>query len=100
MAKVLKRLRVENENADRIQDNTNLALQNLYKEPFLSGVFVEDLTVSAGPFILEHKLGRIPKGYLLTKSNVFTLIKVSGQQTEFYSQMEAQVAGKISVYIF
>ncbi len=53
--------------ANRSGDLTKKALDPLLKDPFLSGVTVAAVPVTAAiPFVINHGLGRVPIGYVVT----------------------------------
>jgi len=48
-----------------VQDNVREALQPFITNPLLDGVYLEDLELQSGENLIEHKLGRDYRGYIL-----------------------------------
>lgn len=48
-----------------VQDNVREALQPFITNPLLDGLLLEDLALNAGENLIEHKLGRDYRGYIL-----------------------------------
>lgn len=53
--------------ANRSGDLVKKVLDPLLKDPFLSGVAVNNVVVTVSvPFVVAHGLGRVPVGYVIT----------------------------------
>lgn len=64
--KALRRFRTGDENVDRLQDAIQEWVRQFDNAPWLDGVLVETL-LAAGANVINHKLGRKPRGWWLTR---------------------------------
>ena len=58
----------DNQDVELLQQNVKKFAKVLEGNPLLDGVFLEDIDLLAGPAIttINHKLGRKPRGWILT----------------------------------
>jgi hypothetical protein len=65
-----KKIGTDNFELKQVQENTEQALESLLNNPILNGVLLRSVQLTTGsPSLVEHKLGRKPLGYLVTKRN-------------------------------
>lgn len=67
--KAFKKIAQSTYQSARAQDN-NEQFNNQFKDiPFLSGRRVQDIIVTTSTVKVDHKLGRMPLGYIILKQN-------------------------------
>ena len=59
-----------NSEIDRVQDKIAASVNGLSAIPILTGYLIEDIHLSAGTNIIQHKLDRELRGYIVVKNNV------------------------------
>lgn len=95
--------------ANNIQDNINKFINQFKDCPLINGILLKDLTITA-PMIINnnysfnHKLGRKPLGYIVTKQTItYTTIGTEywdEQIIKFYIQDLALLPITFDVWIF
>lgn len=54
-------------NINQLQQNIQQALHPLLASPLANGVLLEDVSLLAGPNVINHTLGRILRGWFVTR---------------------------------
>lgn len=106
----LKKLRVEDNDLNQLQDNVDDALTPLINNPLLNGILLEGVELigaGAGSTIdnvIEHKLGRKLRGWIITR--------LVGNQARIHDRQDfnpipdktlvlwAQANVTVSIYVF
>ena len=65
-----KRIRTSNADLNRVQDAVQATFASLNLCPLLDGVLLRDVSIPNVNTKVPHTLGRVPLGYIVTKSNV------------------------------
>ena len=64
-----KKVRTEDAPLRLVQDSLTLTLDQVIRREILDGNLVEDVNLINGLNLVDHGLGRIPKGFIIVKRN-------------------------------
>jgi hypothetical protein len=81
-----------------IKPDINLVDQ-LNKKPIIDGILLEGLTITSGSSTIEHKLGRIPRGYLVVASTAAVNV-YNGSMTQYLIPLVSDADATISLWVF
>lgn len=87
------------ENLEMVQSNNENAWNSLRSHPLLQGRLITGLEVSATEISVAHKLGRVPKGYILTSATTPIVVYSSGSD-EKYLKIASTGPDVIGLWIF
>lgn len=98
-----KKTRPVDPEAQRFQESAHLGFAFLSAIPFLDGVLVEDVQITSGTAkIVEHGLGREPRGWLVlgknANANVWETATSVGSENRMTVNASATVT--ISLWVF
>ena len=75
MIKALRQIRSANDEMMRIQDATRDWAEQFKNFPIISGVLLEDLTITTGQAnLIDHKLGKEPFGFIVVRNSANAVI--------------------------
>lgn len=57
----------DDQEVTRLQSHLKTVLNPLLELPISDGVLIKDLTINTADTLIEHKLGRRPEGFLITR---------------------------------
>lgn len=100
--KSLKTISPESYELDKVQRNVNDWTNQLTTNPLLSGTLIENITITTGNNVINHKLNRNIRGWIVTDtdSNI-TLYKASTQTIPTRTlTLVSSGNGTVSLYIF
>jgi hypothetical protein len=99
--KDFKAISTENDELDRVQDNVSLFTQPLVDNPLLDGRLLEDVILTTSEVLVEHKLGRKPRGWYIVKKNAAQDIHESGTTLqERFLSLTAAGTVTVSLWVF
>jgi hypothetical protein len=81
-----------------IKPDVNLVDQ-LNKKPIIDGILIERLNISSGSNQIEHKLGRIPRGYIIVASTAAVNV-YNGSMGEYLIPLVSDASATISLWVF
>ena len=83
------------------QSNVEAAFGNLAKSLLLDGVYVENVAINTTETLVEHRLNRTYRGYIVCKNDSFCELKVvsTGNQALFVT-LQSTVPCTVSLWIF
>jgi hypothetical protein len=85
----------------RQQSNTEAAYGGLVKIAIIDGVLLENLSVSATGTLIEHKLNRNFRGYIICKNDTFCDIKASASPDDSkFISLQASASCVVSLWVF
>lgn len=64
---------------NKIQDNISYALDPIIGSPIINGVLLKNVVLKAGLNIVDHKLGRVPQGWIVVSPQANESMWSSGQ---------------------
>lgn len=104
MIEDLKKVNTDQEDVRQLQDAIQHGWSQFKDIPFLTGVLLEDVVLTAATAkLIEHKLGRAWRGYLVTKRNagvdVYHSIPTNNYPTRFI-ELNAASNVTIDVWVF
>lgn len=83
------------------QSNVEAAFGGLAKSIILDGVYIENIPISTTETIVEHKLGRVYRGYIICKNNTFCEIKqLDKNDVSKFITLQATANTTVSLWIF
>jgi hypothetical protein len=85
--------------AARLQENIKQFIGQLNKSIFIDGNLVENIIIGTGDTKIEHKLGRVPKGFIVTDLAANTNIWRTGYDSRFIT-LRAGTQTSISIWVF
>lgn len=95
----------DTKNADQLQRTVNTIQQNvedainkLEKNTLLDNVTYNDITVNTS-YTLQHKLGRVPKGYLIVQKNANANVW-NGTISDTQIVLNSSAAVTVSIIVF
>jgi glutamine cyclotransferase len=83
----------------RLQENIKQFIGQLNKSIFIDGNLVENVTVATTDTKIEHKLGRVPKGFIVTDLAANTNIWRISYDSRFIT-LRAGTSTSISFWVF
>ena len=94
-------------NGDRaqtqLQTNIEQAVADVIKTPLLNGRLISNVALTVGETKIEHKLGRIPTGYLIIKKSTSATVydNLSTEvRADLYLPLVASADCLVSVWVF
>jgi hypothetical protein len=83
------------------QTNVETAFGNLSRSIILDGVYLESISVGTSDTLVEHKLNRAFRGYIICKNDSFSQVKqTSANDVTKFLTLQATSACTISLWIF
>lgn len=99
----LKKIFQNNYELAKVQDNIFESLKQIANHPLLNGVFIDDISLDTNDAIIEHKLARESKGYLVitkdSSANIYTSA-TQNKQPEKFIILKASSAVNADLYFF
>jgi hypothetical protein len=92
------------DNINKVQDNVQLALNPIINSPIINGILLSNITLTSGQDnIIEHKLGRELRGYLVVKksanSNIWDLQDIN-KLSRLTLNLQCSTNCVISLWVF
>jgi hypothetical protein len=81
-----------------IQANIENAISGAINSPLLNGVLLEAVALSSGTTGVEHKLARVPKGYIILDKNNSASIYTASKDSNFLN-LTSSVACTVTLWI-
>ena len=99
--KFFRKVFSDDEALNRLQTNIEAAVATALKNPLLDGALVEDVKLEVGNNIVNHKLGRKYKGYIIVKQNVVAnFYKVDNNFTDKHIVLNSSAQVTVSIWVF
>lgn len=76
------------------------AIKELQDVPLLNGVLLEDVSVGMSDTTIQHKLGRVPRGYLVVKLDAGSAVWQPAAATSSHIHLQAASDVVISLWVF
>lgn len=96
-----KKVRTEDTPLRLVQDSLTLTLDQVIRREILDGNLVEDVSLVNGFNLVDHGLGRIPKGFIIVKrSDLHAVWNVSSAKMVPTRNMALQTNGAMIVSIW
>jgi hypothetical protein len=91
-----------NQESFTAQTNVETAFGNLSRSILLDGVYLENILIGTSDTLVEHKLNRSFRGYILCKNDNFSQLKLvtTGNDVTKFLTLQATVPCTISLWIF
>lgn len=83
----------------KMQDNSEQFNNQFFKNPLLDGRLIKDVEVTTSTVSIEHKLGRVPIGYLITKQNADARVWYTSI-TELFLVLDSSATVTIDLWVF
>lgn len=83
----------------RIQDNVDDAIRSVITSPILDGRLIVGMALNVGDNGLEHKLNRVPRGYIIVDKNANSNIYTTSKDDKFLT-LNVGVAITASIWVF
>lgn len=83
----------------RLQENIKQFIGQLNKSIFIDGLLIESVVINTTDTKIEHKLGRTPKGFIVTDLQANTNIWRTGYDSRFIT-LRAGTQTTISLWVF
>jgi len=93
-----KKIRTGNYNIDKIQDNLTQYLNQFDGLFILDGILHKDIEINTS-FALEHKLGRLPIGYIVIKKDTNAII-YNGDITVALLNLSSSASVTADIWVF
>jgi hypothetical protein len=94
-----KKIRAKDADVQTVQDNMVEALINIIEQQILDGVTLESVAVATTPTPVEHKLGRVPVGYvIISKSGPGDVYDIGRDSNLITLQSTVDVTTKLWVF--
>ena len=74
MLKAFRKIRVKDQQLDDVQSNIANTINPVLKSLIVDGVLAKDVDLVSGANRVNHKLGRIPEGWLIVDRNATATI--------------------------
>ena len=88
----------------RMQSGAMTALRALASMPIVQGAHVRDVTIASGANQIAHQLGRMPRGWIVTRQSAsLTLYESATQLTQrdgTFLYLTAGAAGTVDLWVF
>jgi hypothetical protein len=101
--KTFKKIFTNDFSMQKIQDNVQGELNRLNASPFQDGIFVKSVSLTTSDTKVEHKLSRVPMGYVVTNKNaaqtVYTSTSVNNKP-ELFLILKASGSVTVDLYIY
>ena len=99
MLKAFKEASPSDPQTSRLQENIKQFVNNLNQSIFINGILIESVVIGTGDTKIEHKLGRVPKGFFVTDLAVNTNIWRTGFDKRFIT-LRAGTSATVSLWVF
>jgi hypothetical protein len=93
-----KKIRTGEYKIDQVQENISQFVAQFSTNPLLNGILHKEKTINT-TLALEHKLGRIPLGYLIIKKNSNSVIW-NGSITSTLLNLESSASVVVDIWVF
>ena len=100
MLKSFNRLRGADSLLNRIQDSIHQWTQQIVNIPIISGVLLEDISLTTGSNSVEHKLGRKLRGWWVVDKNANVTIYRSAAKEDKILTLTASGSVTVSIWVF
>lgn len=97
--RAFKKLAQKDFSTGKMQDNSEQFNNQFRAIPFLDGRLIEDVVVTTSTVSIEHKLGREPLGYIITKQNADARIWYTSIN-ELFLVLDSSATVTIDVWVF
>jgi hypothetical protein len=97
--RAFKQINTADRDLQLIQSNIENAISQVISSALLNGRLINDISLVSGSNKVEHKLNRVPQGYIITEQNASTIVYASAKDDKFIS-LESSVTCKVSLWIF
>ena len=88
----------------RAQSNVESAIGSLSRSVLMNGNLIENVQLSTTPALVEHKLGRASRGYIVCKSNsaatVYSAASVATVDSSLFENLVASAATTVNIWFF
>lgn len=64
------------------------------------GILLKNVSITSGANVINHKLGRLPQGYIITDLNAAASIYRSADSTDLYLTLTSDNAALIALWVF
>lgn len=85
---------------DMMQNRWASYLDPVLKNPMLSGVYVKDVVLASGDNVINHRLGRVPQGWLIVDINAAVQIYRNASFNELTLTLNSSGAATVALYVF
>jgi hypothetical protein len=83
----------------KVQDSIEPTIRDIVGKSILDGLLLEDISLSSGSNIISHRLGRVPRGWIVVrKSSTATIYDNSID--EYYLNLTASAVCRVSLWVF
>lgn len=93
------RLQTTDSLLNRIQDKLMRVINAIARKEILDGRLIEDITVTPSTTRIEHKLGRVPRGWIVANGTP-DLIVESSRDDRFLVVSSAGGTATIDIWVF
>lgn len=91
----------DNPDLDRIQSNVEIFTRPLTNLPLLDGRLIEDITLSTSETLVDHKLGRAYRGWIIVDKDAIQDVYVSSAALpERFLALTAGGAVTVALWVF
>lgn len=87
-------------NLQMMQNRWASYLDPLLKNPMSSGVYVKDVTLAIGANVINHKLGRVPQGWMIIDIQGAATVYRSAAFNDLTLTLTSSAAVTASLYVF
>jgi hypothetical protein len=94
-----KQLNTANRDMQQLQANIEAAIKGVIAAPLLNGRLESNVTLTAGNTALEHRLDRVPAGYIVADKNAAATIYTVSKDDRFLT-LNSSVACVITIWYF
>jgi hypothetical protein len=86
----------------RAQSNVENAVGALTRSILMNGNLIEDVQLSTTPVLVEHKLGRASRGYIVCKSNAAASVYTAPttESASLFENLAASTTVVVSIWFF
>jgi len=96
-----KSLSTKDKVLDRVQNNIEIFSDSVIKNPLLDGMLLEDIALTTTETQVNHKLGRVPNGWIIVKKNAAQDVYESGTTlTDRFLSLTAAGTVTVSLWVF
>lgn len=102
MIKALKKVGIADQNVAKFQENVVEVLQPVLLCPLLDGVLLKSVTVATTPTLVEHKLGREFRGFVITNKNANANVWQTGTNpsSRRFISLQSSTAIQVDLWVF
>jgi hypothetical protein len=96
-----KKVRTDDAPLRSVQDSLTLTLDQVIRREILDGNLVENIDLINGVNLIDHGLGRVPKGFIIVKRNdIHVVWNVNNSRMVAVKNMALQSNGAMTVSIW